>query len=70
MADLRVDFVGLKLKNPLIVSSAGITENLDKMRLCQEHGAAENWRLLRYDVGHQETPQGRREILSFLKKHL
>jgi len=40
MADLSVEFVGLKLKNPIIVSSAGITENVRKMRLCQENGAA------------------------------
>jgi len=40
MADLSVEFAGLCLKNPIIVSSAGITENVEKMRLCQEHGAA------------------------------
>ena len=40
MADLSVDFAGLKLHNPVIISSAGITENVRKMRLCQENGAA------------------------------
>ena len=40
MADLRTTFVGLKLKNPIIVSSSGLTENLEKMRRCQENGAA------------------------------
>ena len=30
----------------------------------------ERWRLLRYDVGHQETPEGRREALAFLKAFL
>ncbi len=33
-------------------------------------GAASNWKLLRYDVGHQETPEGRQEILAFLRRHL
>jgi dienelactone hydrolase len=33
-------------------------------------GALENWRLLRYDVGHQETPEGRRKIIAFLQHHL
>jgi dienelactone hydrolase len=33
-------------------------------------GHADRWRLLRYDVGHQETPEGRREALAFLAKHL
>ncbi|MFP4027865.1 MAG: FAD-dependent oxidoreductase [Candidatus Brocadiia bacterium] len=40
MADLQTTFAGLKLKNPIIVSSAGITENIDKMRRCQDNGAA------------------------------
>ena len=33
-------------------------------------GKPENWKLLRYNVGHQETPEGRREITAFLQKHL
>jgi BAAT / Acyl-CoA thioester hydrolase C terminal len=33
-------------------------------------GHPERWRLLRYDVGHMETAEGRREIVSFLKRFL
>ncbi|MBI4877290.1 MAG: acetylxylan esterase [Acidobacteria bacterium] len=33
-------------------------------------GHPERWKLLRYDAGHQETPEGRREILNFLREHL
>jgi hypothetical protein len=33
-------------------------------------GHPERWKLLRYDVGHQETPEGREEILAFLKAFL
>ncbi len=33
-------------------------------------GVPENWRLLRYDTGHQETPEGRQEIVAFLHEHL
>ncbi len=33
-------------------------------------GRPGNWKLLRYDTGHQETPQMRREILAFLKENL
>ncbi|HOM98670.1 MAG TPA: acetylxylan esterase [Acidobacteriota bacterium] len=33
-------------------------------------GKPENWRLLRYDVAHQETPEARREVVAFLRKHL
>ena len=33
-------------------------------------GHPERWKLLRYDVGHQETEEGRREVLEFLKVNL
>ena len=33
-------------------------------------GRAERWKLLRYEVGHEETPGMRREIVDFLKRHL
>jgi dienelactone hydrolase len=35
-----------------------------------DYGAAENWKLLRYDVGHEETLEARKEIVSFLRRHL
>jgi dienelactone hydrolase len=35
-----------------------------------EAGHEERWKLLRYDVGHQETAEGRREVLAFLRTHL
>jgi dienelactone hydrolase len=33
-------------------------------------GHSERWTLLRYDVEHQETPEGRREIIAFLQRFL
>jgi dienelactone hydrolase len=33
-------------------------------------GHPERWKLLRYDVGHMETPEGRQEIIAFLKRFL
>lgn len=33
-------------------------------------GHPERWQLLRYDVGHQETAEGRREIVRFLRRFL
>jgi dienelactone hydrolase len=33
-------------------------------------GKPNNWKLLRYDVGHAEPPEMRRDILTFLKEHL
>ena len=39
-------------------------------RVYAESGVPDHWRLLRYDVGHQETPEGRREITAFLQRHL
>ena len=35
-----------------------------------ELGHPERWRLLRYDVAHEETPDGRREALAFLRANL
>jgi dihydroorotate dehydrogenase (fumarate) len=40
MADLSTDFVGLKLRNPLIVSSSGLTDSVDKIRKLEKAGAA------------------------------
>jgi len=33
-------------------------------------GASDKWKLLRYDVGHMETPEGRQEIIRFLQQHV
>ena len=33
-------------------------------------GHPERWQLLRYDVAHQETAEGRQEILAFLERFL
>ena len=35
-----------------------------------EAGHPDRWKLLRYEVGHQETAEGRREVLAFLRAHL
>lgn len=39
MANLQTRFVGLKLRTPVVVASAGITETLERMRRAQENGA-------------------------------
>ena len=39
-------------------------------RVYTEAGHPERWKLLRYDVGHQETPEGRQEIVAWLTKYL
>jgi dienelactone hydrolase len=36
----------------------------------QSLGQPNNWKLLRYDVGHAEPPEMRRDILAFLQEHL
>jgi dienelactone hydrolase len=45
-----------------------IERELDK--IYGELGVPEQWKLLRYDVAHQETAEGRAEILRFLKRYL
>jgi len=39
MANIETNFAGLKLRSPIIVSSAGITETVDRMVLAQRYGA-------------------------------
>ena len=36
----------------------------------EQLGAGDNWKLIRYDEEHLETPEGRREVLAFLDRHL
>lgn len=50
-------------------------EGLDRIdrklrQVYAEHGHPERWSLLRYDVEHQETPEGRRAIVAFLRRFL
>ncbi len=39
MADLRTEFVGLELRNPLIVSSSGLTDSVEKIQKLEKAGA-------------------------------
>jgi acetyl esterase/lipase len=39
-------------------------------RVYAGYGQPERWKLLRYDVGHQETAEGRQEIVAFLQRYL
>ena len=39
MADLSTDFVGLNLRNPLIVSSSGLTDSVEKIQKLEKAGA-------------------------------
>lgn len=40
MADLSTNYMGLKLKNPVIVSSSGLTDSVEKILELEEKGAA------------------------------
>lgn len=39
MADLSITYMGLKLRNPIIVSSSSLTNTVDKIKRCEEAGA-------------------------------
>ena len=39
MTDLETTYMGLKLKNPLVVASCGLTKNADGVRKCADAGA-------------------------------
>ncbi|HEY3316452.1 MAG TPA: 4Fe-4S binding protein [Bacillota bacterium] len=38
MADLSVEFLGLKLRSPIMAASAGITGNAERLKRAQDHG--------------------------------
>jgi dihydroorotate dehydrogenase (fumarate) len=40
MANLETTYLGLKLKNPVVVSSSGLTNSVDKIKKLEEAGAA------------------------------
>jgi dienelactone hydrolase len=42
----------------------------DLNRVYAQAGHPERWKLLRYDVAHQETPEGREAVIAFLQKFL
>jgi len=54
-----------------LVPAEGLTI-IDKelTRVYAEAGHPERWLLKTYDVGHQETPEGRQEVLAFLPRFL
>jgi dihydroorotate dehydrogenase (fumarate) len=39
VADLTTKFIGLTLKSPIVIASAGITETIERMKKCQDYGA-------------------------------
>ncbi len=40
MANLKTQYLGLQLKNPLLVSSCGLTGTISGLKICAAHGAA------------------------------
>jgi dihydroorotate dehydrogenase (fumarate) len=39
MIDLSTDYLGLKLRSPLVVGSSGLTKSIDNLELCEKKGA-------------------------------
>ncbi len=39
MADLKTSYMGIDLRNPIIVASSGLTDSLSKIKRCEEAGA-------------------------------
>ena len=39
MASLKTKYLGLELNSPLVISSSGLTDNLDKLRIAEDSGA-------------------------------
>lgn len=58
------------LRDPLTPVEGLDLIDRELQRVYAAAGHPERWRLLRYDVGHQETAEGRREIVAFLTRFL
>ena len=39
MADLSTTYLGLRLKNPVIISSSGLTDSIEKLKVLEQNGA-------------------------------
>jgi dienelactone hydrolase len=57
-------------QDPLTPPSGLDRIDLELKEVYHEMGKPNYWKLLRYDVGHEETPAMRREIVAFLKEFL
>lgn len=54
-----------------LTPASGLTQMDEALqRVYSDTKASEAWQLLRYNVGHQETAEGRAAVLQFLKKWL
>jgi hypothetical protein len=49
---------------------ARISSNANLQGVYGDWDKPDHWKLLRYDVGHMETEEGRKEIEAFLREHL
>ncbi len=62
MPDLRTDFAGVRLANPVVAAAAAITENADRLKRCEDAGcaAAVIKSYFQYELGrHSPTPRFR-----------
>jgi cephalosporin-C deacetylase-like acetyl esterase len=57
-------------KDPLTPPSGLDRIDLELKSVYQKLGNPNHWKLLRYDVGHEETPEMRKEIVAFLEEFL
>lgn len=57
-------------KDPLTPPSGLDRIDRELTSVYREMGQSDHWKLLRYDVGHEEIPEMRKEIIAFLKEFL
>jgi len=78
MKNLTTNFAGLELKNPIIVSSSGLTDTAEKCHQLEESGAAaiilksifEEQILQEYDLlKDSDTPEGNNYLETYLHSH-
>jgi dihydroorotate dehydrogenase (fumarate) len=79
MANLQTSYLGLKLKNPIIVSSSALTNSVEKIKKLEEKGAAAVVlkslfeEQINYETGsllqHKGYPEAGDYILHYAKEH-
>ena len=65
MADLRTSFIGIDLKNPLVVGSSPFSKNLELAKLLEDQGAAA---IVMYSLFEEETVHESNELDYYLNR--
>ncbi|MDZ7318491.1 MAG: dihydroorotate dehydrogenase-like protein [candidate division KSB1 bacterium] len=77
MMDLSTKYLGLSLKNPVVVASCGLTRNIDQIKKCEEAGAGAvvmkslfEEQIREMDAGLKDSADMHTEALDYLRAEI